>query len=707
MKAPVVIILLICIIQLTATMKIPSGGYNVSYDKRSLMIDGDRVLLLSGSIHYPRSTPSMWPSIMKKTKDAGIDVVQVYVFWNRHEYVKGEYDFRDEADLLQFLQVAKDHDLFVHLRIGPYICGEWNFGGFPEWLRKVPGIAFRQYNEPFMKEMAKWMKYVVEIVDPYLARNGGPIILAQVENEYGNFEEKLPGGKKYIEWAFNYAKSLDIGVPWVMCQQGDIAGAINTCNQFFCNSWIAEHWGRWSNQPAFFTEDWPGWFQLYGEGKPVRPAQNVAFSITLFFAYGGSFANYYMWYGGTNFDRWVGGPFITTSYDYDAPIDEYGYPNEPKYTHSKMLHGILHDYEHVILSSFPKVTNCGTKCEYVLYQNSTSVITFINNFNEDVAITVNYNNSKYWLAQSSSTIVGNGYSLYNTAVFSKPAKTLSSYIEASNFEFSYWKEPLGMWGDIKTSQYPLELFDLTHDRTDYLSYITTVKGFSGKSKLQLDDTRDYVHVFVDNKYVGSQVGSEHHIDFDIELSQNNELQIVVMTMGMKNYGMEINATYSRGIRGNVYLSNKDITHQQWNHQVGLKGQQLRLYTKAANPLVQWTNGDYSNSFTWWRTSFSVVDLDKPYALDMAGMGKGFIWINGHGIGRYFNATADSGDACNKCDYANYNPYNECRIGCGGLSQRYYHVPSAWLNKNDNLLVIFEELGGDLNKVKLVQKQYWQ
>jgi beta-galactosidase len=100
----------------------------VSYDRRSLVINGRRRILLSGSIHYPRSTPEMWPGLIQKAKDGGLDVIQTYVFWNGHEPVQGQYYFSDRYDLVRFVKLVKQAGLYVHLRIGPYVCAEWNFG---------------------------------------------------------------------------------------------------------------------------------------------------------------------------------------------------------------------------------------------------------------------------------------------------------------------------------------------------------------------------------------------------------------------------------------------------------------------------------------------------------------------------------------------------------------------------------------------------
>jgi beta-galactosidase len=126
---------------------------NVSYDHRAVTIDGERTLLLSGAIHYPRSTPGMWRSLMQHSQEAGLNAIETYVFWNLHERRRGVYDFSDRLDIRRFLDIAHELGLYVILRIGPYICAETNYGGLPAWLRDVPGIQMRTDNEPFLREM--------------------------------------------------------------------------------------------------------------------------------------------------------------------------------------------------------------------------------------------------------------------------------------------------------------------------------------------------------------------------------------------------------------------------------------------------------------------------------------------------------------------------------------------------------------------------
>lgn len=121
----------------------------VTYDGTSIMVDGKRELLFSGSIHYPRSTPDMWPDLIRKSKEGGLNTIQTYVFWNLHEPVEGKLDFEGNNDIVKFIRLIGENDMYVTLRLGPFIQAEWNHGGLPYWLREVKNISFRNDNDPF------------------------------------------------------------------------------------------------------------------------------------------------------------------------------------------------------------------------------------------------------------------------------------------------------------------------------------------------------------------------------------------------------------------------------------------------------------------------------------------------------------------------------------------------------------------------------
>jgi hypothetical protein len=177
--------------------------------------------------------------IMKQAKEAGIDVISTYVFWNVHEESPGIYDFTTGSkNISGFLLAAKEAGLFVNLRVGPFICAEWNYGGLPIWLRRVPsnyaqsGIVFRTADPAFMLRMRLFVERVVQEVRHHFAPNGN-IVLAQIENEYGNaqsFGQYGEDGIRYAQWCANLATELVPSIPWIMCQQENVTGVLTTCN---------------------------------------------------------------------------------------------------------------------------------------------------------------------------------------------------------------------------------------------------------------------------------------------------------------------------------------------------------------------------------------------------------------------------------------------------------------------------------------------
>ncbi|KAK2968738.1 hypothetical protein RJ640_020374, partial [Escallonia rubra] len=156
-------------------------AFEVTYDNRAIKIDGERKIILSGSIHYPRSTPEMWPSLIKKSKDGGLNAIETYVFWSSHEPQRRQYDFSGNLDLIRFLRNIQEQGLYAILRLGPFVCAEWNFGGLPVWLGNMPGVRFRTQNDVYTNEMKNFTTLIVDMIkrENLLASQGGPIILTQ------------------------------------------------------------------------------------------------------------------------------------------------------------------------------------------------------------------------------------------------------------------------------------------------------------------------------------------------------------------------------------------------------------------------------------------------------------------------------------------------------------------------------------------------
>lgn len=200
----------------------------------------------------------MWEDLIRKAKHGGLDVIDTYVFWDVHEPSPGNYNFEGRYDLVRFIKTVQKVGLYANLRIGPYVCAEWNFGGIPVWLKYVPGISFRTDNEPFKAAMQGFTQKIVQMMksEKLFQSQGGPIILSQIENEYGP-ESRAMGaaGRAYLNWAASMAVGLGTGVPWVMCKQNDAPDpVINSCNGFYCDDFTPNK----PYKPSMWTESWSG-----------------------------------------------------------------------------------------------------------------------------------------------------------------------------------------------------------------------------------------------------------------------------------------------------------------------------------------------------------------------------------------------------------------------------------------------------------------
>ncbi|KAL2630274.1 hypothetical protein R1flu_014960 [Riccia fluitans] len=703
----------------------------------ALLLDGKRRFLQSGSIHYPRSTPQMWPGLIDLAKKGGIDVIQTYVFWDGHEPMKGMYNFSGRYDIVKFVKVVAAAGLYVNLRIGPYVCAEWDFGGFPSWLADVPGIEFRTDNEPFKVEMEGFTKTIVSLMkeNNLFATQGGPIILAQIENEYGNIDNAYgDAAKPYISWAANMALGLETGVPWIMCQQEDApADIINTCNGYYCDEFTPNA----HNKPKMWTENWAGWFRNWGRKIPHRPVEDVAYAVARFFAKGGSFQNYYMYHGGTNFER-TAGENIATSYDYDAPLDEYGQPREPKYSHLKELHLAIRACEPAlaITNGDPFNSSLGVNTEAHVYgdgngnsleefiSSSTVCAAFLSNSGTSAPATVEFNGSSYELPAWSVSILPNCKNVvFNTAkVGTQTAVKKMTQIKGAGSDGQHslavgsgwesWQEPVSKWGETIThSGGFLDQLNLTKATSDYLWITTSVKVSTASTvTLRLNGVKDTVHIFVNGAYAGSPTDiSVPTVEQTVSLRQGqNSIAVLSMTLGRQNYGpfleKEVAGIAEAELVG-LPTGDLNLTNQQWEYQVGLKGEQLRLYAEDGSSSVIWQTGTaltVRQPLYWYKTMIDAPTGNGPVALDLGSMGKGMAGINGISIGRYWTLKqqpSPGSDCTETCDYRGSYFSDKCTTGCGETA-RWYHVPRDWLWPTGNLLVIFEETGGDPTRVSL-------
>lgn len=708
----------------------------VTYDHRALVIDGKRRVLISGAIHYPRSTPQMWPDLIQKAKDGGLDAVETYVFWNLHEPVRGQYDFEGRKDLVSFIKLVKQAGLYIVLRIGPYVCAEWNYGGFPLWLHFIPGIEFRTDNEPFKVEMQRFTTKIVDLMkqESLFASQGGPIIFSQIENEYGNGDIEPRYGsraKPYVDWAAGMAISQNTGVPWNMCQQKDAPDPIiNTCNGFYCDQFTPNS----DKKPKMWTENWTGWFLSFGGAVPTRPVEDVAFAVARFFQRGGTFQNYYMYHGGTNFGRTSGGPFISTSYDYDAPLDEYGLIRQPKWGHLKDLHKAIKLCEEAMVATDPTITSLGPNLEASVYKAGSGLCSaFLANVGTQSDATVNFSGNSYNLPAWSVSILPDCKNVvFNTAKINS-MKTLSRFISQSSDDggsgasFSDWSwvnEPVGISSQNAFMKLGLaEQINTTGDKSDYLWYSASIE-IKGNEPFLQDGSQTVLHVqslghalyaFINKKLAGSVKGSSGNAKVALEVpislvTGKNTIDLLSLTVGLQNYGAFFDLT-GAGVTGPVQLkgltsgATVDLSSQQWTYQIGLKGEEIGLSSGGSSLWVSQPPLPKKQPLIWYKTNFDAAGGGDPLALDLSSLGKGEAWVNGQSIGRYWPMyNAPNGGCTSSCNYRGSFTSNKCLKDCGKPSQLLYHVPRDWLKPSGNILVLFEEVGGDPTQISFARRQ---
>ncbi|RID74136.1 hypothetical protein BRARA_B01249 [Brassica rapa] len=693
----------------------------VSYDRKAVIINGQRRILLSGSIHYPRSTPEMWPGLIQKAKEGGLDVIETYVFWNGHEPSPGNYYFGDRYDLVKFIKLVQQAGLYVNLRIGPFVCAEWNFGGFPVWLKFVPGIAFRTDNEPFKAAMKKFTEKIVWMMkaERLFQTQGGPIILAQIENEYGPVEWNSGApAKAYTQWAAQMALGLQTGVPWIMCKQEDAPSPIiDTCNGYYCEDFKPNS----INKPKMWTENWTGWYTEFGGAVPYRPVEDIAYSVARFILKGGSFVNYYMYHGGTNFDR-TAGEYMASSYDYDAPLDEYGLPREPKYSHLKALHKVIKLSEPALVSADATVTYLGAKQEAHVFWSKSSCAAFLSNNDVNSPARVMFRGFPYDLPPWSVSILPDCKTeYYNTAKVNAPSAHRNMVSTGTRFSWESFNEVVPFANEAGT--FPrnglVEQISMTWDKSDYFWYLTDITVGAGERFLKTGDfplltawsAGHALHVFVNGQFAGRAYGSLEHtsLTFSQKIKLHagvNKLALLSVVVGLPNVGKHFE-TWNKRILGGVTLKGVnsgtwDMSKWKWSYKVGMKGEALSLHTPTAS--VRWNQGSFlakNQPLTWYKSIFAAPPGNEPLAVDMNTMGKGQVWINGRNIGRHWAAYKARGN-CGRCNYAGEFTATKCLSNCGEASQRWYHVPRSWL-KPQNVIVVFEEWGGDTSGISLVKR----
>lgn len=305
-----------------------------TYSNRAFYLDGQEFIVRSGAMHYFRTPKFYWEDRLLKLKECGFNTVETYIAWNIHEPREGEFNFEGDCDLGAFLDIAKRLGLFVILRPGPYICAEWEFGGFPAWLLSYKDMRLRCNEELYFSKLERWTKELLKIIRPRLISKGGNIIMLQVENEYGSYGNDFNYMSRlrdlYIENGVDCLLFTADGAEDSLSECGSIDG----CLTFFnfgsgVTAQMEKLAEKHKGQPLMCAEFWCGWFDHWYESHHVRSCESICTAFEPFLSNGYSF-NFYMFHGGTNFAFMNGAnthlnyaPTVT-SYDYSALLTEAG-----------------------------------------------------------------------------------------------------------------------------------------------------------------------------------------------------------------------------------------------------------------------------------------------------------------------------------------------------------------------------------------------
>jgi beta-galactosidase len=320
--------------------------HTFGWQGENFLLDGKPFQILSGEMHYARIPRAYWRDRLKKLRAMGLNTVSTYMFWNFHEPQPGNFNFTDRHDAATFIRTAQEEGLWVILRPGPYSCAEWDFGGFPGWLLATPGIAVRSTDPRFLSAARRYMLHVGAELAPLQVSRGGPILMAQVENEYGSFgsDHTYMGAIRQMifDAGFDVPLFTADGPTPLMLSGGTLPGVLSFINFGSDPAKQFKEFARFrTHVPRMCAEFYPGWFDHWGEIHHRGNNQNLMEGVGWMLSNGVSF-NLYMFHGGTSFGYMNGANFDkvyqpdVTSYDYDAPLDEAGRPR-PKYFDLKKL----------------------------------------------------------------------------------------------------------------------------------------------------------------------------------------------------------------------------------------------------------------------------------------------------------------------------------------------------------------------------------
>lgn len=545
---------------------------------------GDETFLLNGrpfvvkaaELHYPRIPRPYWEHRIKMCKALGMNTLCLYVFWNIHEQREGVFDFSGNNDVAEFCRLAQKNGMYVIVRPGPYVCAEWEMGGLPWWLLKKKDIRLRERDPFFMERVRIFEKKVGEQLSPLTIQNGGPIIMVQVENEYGSYGED----KAYIvdirdclrsiygdvalfqcDWASNFTKNGLNDLTWTM----NFGTGADIDKQFEHLKQLRPH------SPLMCSEFWSGWFDKWGARHETRPAGDMVAGIDEMLSKGISFS-LYMTHGGTSFGHWAGAnspgfaPDVT-SYDYDAPISEWGAATE-KY--------------HILRKTLEK-----------------------------------YNDGK------------------KLPAIPRPPM---SRISVPEFKLNRVLSINGVVTAVKKSRDVLTMEDMDTG-WGMIKYVTTLPEVPVSSMLMLNECHDFAQVYVNGRFIGKidRVKNEKSITLP-PVKKGDELTILVEAMGRINFGRAIKDY--KGITKEVSISadidGNEVTWKIKSWTISAMSDEYSAIENAmSKPAANTDTGRIDSRAGYYRGEFTIKKPGDTF-ISTEAFGKGQVWVNGHAIGRFWS-----------------------------------------------------------------------
>ena len=540
---------------------------------KTFLLNGKPFVIKAAEVHYPRIPREYWEHRIKMCKALGMNTLCIYIFWNIHEQQEGVFNFTDNNDIRHFVKLAQKNGMYVIVRPGPYVCAEWEMGGLPWWLLKKKDIKLREQDPYFMERLEIFEKKVGEQLGDLTIEKGGPIIMVQVENEYGSYGEDKPyisavrdiirkSGFDKVElfqcdWSSNFTKNGLDDLTWTM----NFGTGANIDNEFKKLSQLRP------NSPKMCSEFWSGWFDKWGGRHETRGAQAMVDGIRAMLDRGISFS-LYMTHGGTNWGHWAGAnspgfaPDVT-SYDYDAPINEAGQTTD-KYFELREMMAKYNDGKKLpaVPKEFPTISIPTVEFKQVapLYDN------------------------------------------------------LPTPIESTNTKS--FEELNQGWGCVL--------------------YRTTIsQNINSESVLKITEAHDYAQIFVNKKFIGKidRINRENSIILPA-LKEGDVLDIYVEALGRINFGRAIKDF--KGITEKVELSynlknNSKVNIDLKGWQIYCLPDDYKSQTEmkyvAINEQNKNCRGNYRATFKLSKVGDTFINLEK--------FGKGQVYVNGHAIGRFW------------------------------------------------------------------------